>query len=171
MNMPKQRKLSPAKRQASLDPLTILGHQFSLASLGLWMYAEEYIGIATAAPSTKLNMAQFALICHAIELLLKASLSVDGEALLALSEGPYGHDLDALMTAAMSKPTCLRSPLSPEHQAEIRRAAKYHTEKVFLYPAPAEALQAYPSKPDMATLTEAAQVLLEHLEVPCKNAG
>jgi hypothetical protein len=135
------------------------------------MYAEEYIGAAAAVPATKLNMARFGLICHAIELLLKASLSVDGESLLALSEGPYGHDLDALLTAAMSRPTALRIPLNPEHLAEIRKAAKYHTEKVFEYPAPAEALEAYKSKPEITALMAAARTLLEHLEGPCKNGG
>lgn len=163
------KKLSPAKLQASLDPVSILGFQFSLATMGLWMYAEDYLLAAKAAPLTELNMVRFSLTCHAIELLLKASLSVDGESLLTLSGGSFGHDLTRLLTAAISRPTGASIPLSPAHQTEIRKASAYHAAKVFEYPAPAEALSAYASRPDLNVLMDAAEILRTHLDTPCRK--
>ena len=169
-NTSKERKLSPAKRQASLETLTILGVPGEFGALGLWMYADEYLDAAQTVPSTnKLNLVRSALTCHAIELLLKASLSVDGENLLTLSEAPFGHNLEKLLATMLSKPTGRSAQLECHHIDAIRSAAKYHDQKIFEYPAPAEALAGYPHLPDIPTLTNAAELLLNHLEDPCKN--
>ena len=170
MNTSKKRKLSPAKKQASLETLTILGVSGEFGALGLWLYAEEYLDAAKNVPSkNELNLVRSALTCHAIELLLKASLSVDGERLLALSEAPFGHNLENLLTAMLSKPTGKKAKLEQHHINAIRNAATYHDQKLFEYPAPAEALAGYPHLPDIPTLTNAAELLLSYLEEPCKN--
>ena len=138
MNTSKERKLSLAKRQASLETLTILGVPSEFGAFGLWMYADEYLDAAKTASSTnKLNLVRSALTCHAIELLLKASLSVDGERLLTLSEAPLGHNLEKLLAAMLSKPTGQNAKLKHHHINAISNAAKYHDQKIFEYPAPA----------------------------------
>lgn len=170
MSTSKARRLSPAKQQASLETLTILGFSFEFGAMGLWMYANEYLNAAKTVPSTnKLNLVRSALTCHAIELLLKASLSVDGERLLTLSGAPFGHDLEKLLAAMLSKPTGKTAQLDHNHLDAIRNAAKYHDQKLFEYPAPAEALAGYPHLPDLSTLTNAAELLLSHLKEPCRN--
>ena len=170
MSTPKERKLSPANRQASLETLTILGVSGEFGALGLWMYADEYLAAAKAVPSTnKLNLVRSALTCHAIELLLKASLSVDGVRLLTLSEAPLGHNLEKLLATMLSEPTGRSAQLELQHIDAINNAAKYHDQKIFEYPAPAEALAGYPHLPDIPILTNAAELLLNHLEEPCKN--
>ena len=170
MNSSKKRKLSTAKKQASLETLTILGVSGEFGALGLWLYAKEYLDAAKNVPSNnKLNLIRSALTCHAIELLLKASLSVDGEKLLALSEAPFGHNLENLLAAMLSKPTGKKSHLEDHHINAIRNAANYHDQKLFEYPAPAEALAGYPYLPDIPTLANAAELLLNYLKEPCKN--
>jgi hypothetical protein len=59
----------------------------------------------------------------------------------------------------------------PERQlAEIYRASTYYVEKVFEYPAIAEALIGYPKKPNIELLLGAADALVTALREPCLNA-
>ena len=53
---------------------------------------------------------------------------------------------------------------------EIVNASDYYAGKVFEYPAMGEAANAYPRLPNLDVLIAAAQLLVQTLELPCKEA-
>jgi hypothetical protein len=52
----------------------------------------------------------------------------------------------------------------------VLRSSAYYREKVFEYPAIAEALKAYPGNPDTDLLLGVARALVTALREPCLNA-
>ena len=143
-----------------------------MGPLGLHMYAESYLSAAQALPQPKVRFDPVRpyLVCHAIELVLKAFLSLRGVAMVELADGPYGHNLDLLLTKSIeAKLAEFASPSKVQSDA-IRDATVYYGGKVFEYPAVGEALRAYPQMPPVEVLFEAAASLVEALRQPCKEA-
>ena len=99
---------------------------------------------------------------------MKAYLSLQGVSLVKLSE--YGHNLDALLSAADAKQLQDLVGLTDEQRAEVRKASDYYAGKVFEYPAMGEALDGLPGLPNFEILSAAAQVLVDGLELPCREA-
>ncbi len=163
------RKLSAAKQHASVENISVLGVQGRMGPLGLWMYAHAYLRAAKALPGTEVPFepVRYFLVCQSIELLLKASLSLNGAKLLELADAAYGHNLEALLEAVAKTGRPLA--IATSHCSEIRKAAKYYVEKVFQYPAVAQAMLGYPDLPDFAVLIEAADILDADLEKPCRE--
>lgn len=163
------RKLSAAKQHASVENISVLGVQGRMGPLSLWMYANAYLRAAKVLPWAEVPFepVRHFLVCQSIELLLKASLSLNGAKLLELADGAYGHNLEALLEAAVKTGQPLA--IATSHCSEIRKAAKYYLEKVFQYPAVAEAMRGYPHLPDFAVLIEAAEILNADLEKPCRE--
>ena len=91
----KSPKLSAAKQFASIEAWTILGTSFEMGAFGLWTYANNFARSAKALPPIveRFEPVNFYLICHALELALKAFLSLEGSKLIDLAGGAYGHDL------------------------------------------------------------------------------
>jgi hypothetical protein len=137
------------------------------------MYAIEFLSAAKVAPSSEIPFvpARTYLICHALELAFKAFLSLKGRALDQLACGPFGHNLDALLTEAQKLGISVVVHLNARQLAEIRRASAYYSEKVFEYPAVAEAIIGYPRNPDASLLLSVAEALIGALQGPCLSAG
>jgi hypothetical protein len=167
------KKPSPAKQNAEIENLGMGNSTQRAAPLALWWYAKAFHTAGVAAPPCehRFEPARYYLICHSIELALKAYLAVKGETLLDLSGRKLGHVLNNLLVAAEEKGLRGKVALTDVHCAEIRSASDYYLGKVFEYPAIAEAIPGgYPKLPSLEVLTEAAEILVRTLELPCKEA-
>jgi hypothetical protein len=167
-----KRTPSPAKKHAQLENLSVFGAFARMGPLGLHMYAADFLSVATAAapPQVPFAPARAYLVCHALELVLKAYLSLKGQPLEQLAGGEYGHNLEKLLAAAVQQGLLDLVVVEERQSIEIRRASKYYSEKVFEYPALGEALFGYPHNPDIEPLLEVAKAMVVALEVPCRDA-
>jgi hypothetical protein len=93
-----------------------------------------------------------------------------GATMLELSENTFGHNLTALLNAAVSEHLKTSVALSDEQQSEIAKATTYYNGKLFEYPAVGEAMKYYPSLPKLPLLIEAATSLIDALQKPCTEA-
>ena len=170
--MPMKRKLSPAKQYAEFENISIGNIVIHFGPAGLWVYARAYARAAAAlpAPEKPFEPVRYYLACHSIELSLKAYLTIHGATMLDLSESAYGHKLEAILIAADAKQLQTLVPLTDEHRVELVNASDYYAGKVFEYPAMGEAANAYPRLPNLDVLIAAAQLLVQTLELPCKEA-
>ena len=168
----KSQKPSHAKKFAAIEQVSILGVVGRMGPIGLWMYASSYVKAACAlpAPSAGFEPVRYHLVCHGTELGLKALLSIHGATMLELAESAYGHNLQKILEAAKSRGLNNYVSLFLQHEQEITKAAKYYAGKLFEYPAVGEALQGYPELPDINVLLEAANLIVNGLETPCKEA-
>ena len=168
----KLRQPSRAKQFAAIERISIFGAVARMGPVGLWQYADAYKRAAETlpAPQVPYEPVRYYLACHAIELCLKAFLSVQGASMLDLAENAYGHNLDRLLAAADERGLDATIQLSIEHRAEVHKAADYYAGKLFEYPAVGEAIRAYPGLPDINSLLEVARYLVTSLAEPCLNA-
>jgi hypothetical protein len=166
------RKLSRAKKYAQIERISIMGAVARMGPVGLWVYASAYVkaGLALPAPEAPYEPVRYYLACHSIELSLKAFLSLHGATMLELSEGAFGHNLEAILIAAEAKGLQTQVALTHEHRAEICKAATYYAGKVFEYPAMGEASDGYPGLPNVELLFAAAELLVDTLAQPCREA-
>jgi len=143
-----------------------------MGPIGLWLYAKSFAHAAAALPESTApyEPVRYYLVCHAIELGLKAYLSLHGATMLELSESAYGHNLETILTAAEAKGLKEQLHISEAHRVEICKAAIYYGGKVFEYPAIGEACVGYPSLPDLQVLLEFAGQLVESLAQQCREA-
>lgn len=143
-----------------------------MGPIALWVYADAYRNAAKllgATPATY-DPVRYYLICHAIELALKAYLAVCGSTMADLSDAALGHNLDAILKEAEAKNVAHLVPLSPVEAGEIVKASNYYSGKVFEYPAVAEAMKAYSGRPDFDLLVCVADKLVVGTEASCKAA-
>jgi hypothetical protein len=110
-------------------------------------------------------------VCRAIELALKAYLSIHGYFLEKLSNQPLAHSLSELLQAALKCGLLSDIHLDETQISEIERASPYYSEKVFEYPAIFEAVRGYPQCPDLNILLAAADALVTNLGTPCLEAS
>jgi hypothetical protein len=160
-------------RATRIESVSIAGVTAHMSPVGLYMYASEFLHAAKAAPPSEIPLlpARTYLICHALELALKAFLSLKGRSLDQLASGAFGHNLDALLAEAQKLGISVVVRLNVRQLAEIRRASDYYSEKVFEYPAVAEAIAGYPKNPNVRLLLSAAEALMEALRGPCLASG
>jgi hypothetical protein len=109
------------------------------------------------------------LVCRALELGLKAFLSLRGRSLDDLAGGAFGHDLDKLLAEADKQDLGALVQLSDEQRFQIVRASIYYAEKVLEYPSVLEALRGYGSRASMDRLLDAAETLIPPLREPCSE--
>jgi len=168
----KKGKKSQVKKFAEIERISIGGMVSRLSPVGLWVYGNSYINAAVALPKPKAlyDPVRYYLACHAIELLLKAYLAIQGSSLLDLIDSRFGHNLDSILNEAESHGLNDLVDLPDKHKTEIHKAAYYYSGKVFEYPAMGEAVVAYPHLPNLYLLFEAAQSLVNALDLPCKEA-
>ena len=168
----KKRKTSAAKRFAEIEQISIAGISERMGPLGLHMFAESYLSAAQAIPKPKVPFEPVRpyLVCHAIELALKAFLSLRSSAMVELADAPFGHNLDSLLTKALEGDLTQLAAFTDAHRKAIRLATIYYAGKVFEYPAVGEALCAYPQMPPIEVLFEAAARLVKALRQPCREA-
>jgi hypothetical protein len=168
----RKRTPTPAKKHSQIENVSVFGATARMGPLGLHMYAADFLSVAVAAatPQVPFAPARTYLACRALELVLKAFLSLKGQPLEQLAGGEYGHDLEKLLAAAVQQGLLDLVVIEERALIEIRRASKYYSEKVFEYPALGEAVFGYPHNPDIEPLLEAAKAMVVALEVPCLNA-
>lgn len=171
-NSKKQARVSTAKRFAQIEKISIMGITERMGPLGLHMYASAYLDAARTLPlpTVPFEPVRPFLVCHSIELGLKAFLSLQGAAMLELADGCFGHNLEAILQKADEKHLGMHVSITETHKAEIRKASLYYAGKVFEYPAIGEALSAYPSMPVIDTLFEVATILVDSLRQQCLEA-
>lgn len=170
--MTKIKKLSAAKKYAQIEHISICGITERMGPLGLYLYAESFLKAASSLPipTVPFEPVRPYLVCHAIELGLKAFLSLQGDTMLDLAVGSYGHNLDAILQKAEDKKIKTTIELSNEQCVAIRLASTYYAGKVFEYPAVGESMSCYPSMPPIDVLFNAATILVESLRQPCLEA-
>lgn len=164
--------LSLAKQYAHVENISIFGITERMGPLGLQLYAESFLRAAQALPkpSVPFEPVRPYLVCHAVELGLKAFLALKGLSMLELSDSSYGHKLIAILEKAEGAGLLATVPLSEEHRTAIRIASDYYAGKVFEYPAVGEALSSFPSMPPLDVLFDAADRLIEAMAKPCRAA-
>jgi len=149
------RKSTAAKRHAEVEDLEMFGLRTRFGSVGLHVYATDYLASARALPamaSLPFAPSRYFLACRALELALKALLSIKGQRLANLAGGQYAHDLSNLLDEAGNVGIGNVVTLGQDTREHIRDAAKYYGEKVLEYPALMEALSAYPHLPRNTSL-------------------
>ena len=166
------RKPSATKRFAEIERISILGITERMGPLALELYAEMYLAAAEALPKPPVPFEPVRpyLVCHAIELALKAFLSLKGSAMVDLADGQFGHKLSVILKEAEGVDLLALVPLTAAHRKAITSAESYYAGKVFEYPAVGEALSAYPGMPPLDALFEAAALLTKSLATPCREA-
>lgn len=173
--MPRKKKpvrLSAARRNAQIEQIKIAGIEERMGPLGLHMYAQSFLSAARSLPppTVPFEPARLYLLCHAIELGLKAFLSLRGATMLTLADASNGHNLEAILQKAEKRDLKTTVPFTDGHRAAIRLASIYYAGKVFEYPAVGEAMSSYPSMPPIDIIFDAATVLVESLRQQCREA-
>jgi hypothetical protein len=94
----------------------------------LQMYAADFLSAAKAVPPPGVPFApaRTHLICRTLELSLKAFLSLKGCSMERLAGGPFGHDLDTLLTEAINNGIADLVNLDARQLAHIRFASTYY---------------------------------------------
>ena len=173
MNIPKKiSNLSKANKFAQIEYISIIGITERMGPIGLHVYADAYLSAARSLPKPTVPFEPVRpfLVCHSIELSLKAFLSLQGAAMIELADGSVCHNLESILQKTESKNIDSFVALTRMHKAEIRNASLYYAGKVFEYPAVGEAFSAYPSMPAIEILLEVATLLVDSLHQPCLNA-
>ncbi|MBI3774534.1 MAG: hypothetical protein HY273_03105 [Gammaproteobacteria bacterium] len=165
-------RISLAKQHAPIEHISIGGLTARMGPLALHHYASAFLDAARELPPAAVSFEPVRpfLVCHSIELALKAFLSLHGATMLDLSDASYGHKLDKILQAADEKGLGNLVSLTDEYRIVIRQASIYYEGKVFEYPAVGEALSAYPNMPALDDLLDAASILVNSLRQRCLEA-
>ena len=153
------------------ESISIFGLTAQMAPLGLQMYAADFLAAAKSLqpPNVQFAPARAFLACHAIELALKAFLSLKGYSLNKLAEHQFSHQIVNLLDQAERNGLYEFVNLKDVEKSQIGSASDYYSSKVFEYPAVSEAIQGYPKRPDINILIDAAETLVGALKDPCLN--
>lgn len=148
--MAKDPKHDPRARHSSA-----VGPNSRLGLASYCVYATDFFRAARSASATSgagFSPARLFLVCHALELTLKAYRGLRGQRPDETATAGIKPDLGRLLTTADSFELSELVRLTPEQRVQIRKAALYYSEGVFEYPALAEALRGYPQAPDVNVL-------------------
>lgn len=173
-NVKKPARVSTAKHHTQIENISVLGVTERMGPPALHTYAESFLKAACLlpepTPTVPFDPVRPYLVCHAIELGLKAFLSLNGVLMPKLADSLYGHNLDKILDQAVETGINDKVKLAETHCDAIRLASAYYSGKVFEYPAVGEAISAYPHMPPIETLFDAASILVETLAQPCREA-
>jgi hypothetical protein len=149
------------------------GVKSRLGPASLYAHAADFLRAAKMAGSgdKSFTPARFYLVCHALELGLRAYLSLGSRSLEELPRRPTGHDLGKLLSKAQSLSLGHLIRFRAREVSEIRKASLYYARQVFEYPALAEALRGYPKKPRFQVLLTAAESLISAIREVCLAGG
>jgi hypothetical protein len=159
------------KSNTRIDGVSIFGLTARIAPLALQIYAADFLAAAKTVPRSAAPFvpAQPHLVCHALELALKAFLCLQGYLLDDLAD-KFRHDLKNLLDEAERKGLAAFIPFGDDQALQIRRASIYYSSKVFEYRAALEALRGFPDMPDINILIDVAETLIAALREPCMQA-
>ncbi len=135
----------------------------------LQSYAASFLAAANDVKArAEFDPAKAFLVCHALELALKAFLSLKGQRYEELAtRKEFRHRLDSLLAAAQKQNLSGLVKLKQSQLSEIKRVACDYEETVFGYPPTDLLLELRSRIPDIAVLTEAAEALVKALKEPC----
>lgn len=158
---------------ADIENISIAGLTARMGPVGLHVYAERFLIAAEAlpAPEFPFDPVRPYLVCHSIELALKAFLSLHGTPMINMAKRKTGHRLTAVLADAEAKDLNGFVELTGPQREAIAAAEVYYAGKVFEYPAIGDALSAYPALPPLNDLFGAARVLVDGLRRHCMEAG
>ncbi|MEQ9450223.1 MAG: hypothetical protein RJQ07_01445 [Pseudomonadales bacterium] len=171
--MKSKRPKSLARRNAEVEYFSIGGTKSRISPIGLWSYADKYRRSAALLPivNSRPDIVKLFLICHSIELSLKAFLSAQGKFLIELASSEFGHDLESVLSAAKAEGILRIAELTPEQLSEIETANHYYLGKAFEYPALKESSRGFSGAPNFETLNSAASTLSASLHDHCLSAS
>jgi hypothetical protein len=155
-----------------IESVSIFGATARIAPIGLQIFAADFLAGAKAIPPPNVTFAptQPDLVCHALELALKAFLSLKEYPLDKLSGGKFGHDLENLLDEAERQGLDDLVKFDERQKFQIRRASQYYWSKAFEYPAVVELMSGNPEMPSTDILIEITETLVAALREPCINA-
>jgi hypothetical protein len=168
---PRRHPYRPSRKKIRGRRKSVAGRGTSvrLTPAALYVYAADYLRAAKRARLTEKSFrpAQYYLVCHALELVLRAFLSLSGK--VPDDSGPVAWNRNLGDLLAEAERSGLRDfvLLDASAVAEIRRASLYYAGAVFDFPALAEALRGYPQRPSMHVLLAAAEDLVSAAREPC----
>lgn len=170
--MPKQPKTpSGALKHTQVESFSVAGVSARMAPSALHFYADAYVSAARGMVAGSLfNPVRSYLACHALELALKAVLSLKERSLRELAGPSFSHGLANLLAQAEQHGLTDFISLTPEQRDQLTRASDYYSEKVFEYPALDEAAIAYPQMPDIGLVIAVTDALVGALHDPCSTA-
>ncbi|MGA2514323.1 MAG: hypothetical protein ABSG37_12010 [Candidatus Limnocylindrales bacterium] len=153
----------------TVHPAPAVAH---VGPLGFRNFALQFLQAARVVSETAAPFSPVAyyLLCHSVELSLKAFLLIQHVPLEELKRRQLGHNLQALLTRAQTLGLTTVVPLSAEQSEAIAQATHYYTGKVFEYFELTEAFAGYKKKPSFEHLQSAATSLVQQLEKPCLAA-
>ena len=108
-----------------------------VARMSLHLYSKSYLAAAQSLPHAELPFEPVRpyLVCHAIELALKAFPSLQCLEMLDPVDGQFGHKLSLILKVCDEGGIRELVPLADGHMEAIRLAETYDAGKVFEYPA------------------------------------
>jgi|APDOM4702015118_1054815.scaffolds.fasta_scaffold183153_1 hypothetical protein len=164
------RRPSPARRHAQQQRVSIFGIPFDAGPYGLILRAKMFADAARLIPTPTAghDWAKWHLVCHALELGLKAFLTLQGSTLEDVFEA-YGHKIDLALSDAMSMGLSAAVPLTAHQRKIIRMLATPHAEKVFEYPSIVFVMTDAHSLPSIDATLEIADTLVQQLYGPCQD--
>lgn len=158
-----------SKKNASIENISIFGIKENISALALFVYAESFLKSANSVTKIKtFDPSRYYLVCHSIELYLKAFLSLDGNTMISMAD-EHGHNLDKLIVKSLENKLEKTANLNKSHTDEIKKASDYYSGKVFEYPAVGEAIKSYPNIPNIDVLFEACEILSKSLKSKCET--
>ena len=163
--MSKNKSLS--KQFTTITKVSIMGLVVDMSAFGLHHYAEKYLEATKKLMPvlSEIDPARSYLMCHSIELSLKAYLCMKG---INMPEAiKYMHNLEKIIDKCIKLDLSTLVKLSKSEIEEVKKASIYYAGKVFEYPSIVEGNTGYSSKPDMQLLLLVAERLVEELKAPC----
>jgi hypothetical protein len=137
-----------------------------ISPFGFHRYAKEYFRAALAyEPADGFSPVRYYLVCHAIEVCLKAFLLGKGVPKTKLKNpNLLGHDLVKVLARSRACGLDTYRPLTADEEAELVRANAYYSKKGFEYFEVTKAATGYPDLPKLAVLEALCASLIERLE-------
>jgi len=132
-------------------------------SLGLWSYAKDFdeaARIVASKDEQRVSIPAYYLICHAIELALKAFLRGSGATLTDLRQ--LGHDLNKCFDRALSYNLLSYCGLSVNQQTAIKMMAEYYGAKELEY-----IVTGFKRFPEIEVLLSASATILDGITGFC----
>jgi hypothetical protein len=158
------------REHAKVERHVFAGLAWRTGPLSLLIYAEDFLAASKSSTPAdpRFQPARLFLACRAIELALKAFLSLREISLMNIMDRK--HYLKRLLIEAEKLGLEQHIKLQQIERDLISQAAIYYEEKVFEYPSLTEALVGYPEMPRLDGLFDIARRLVDALKEPCLAA-
>ena len=148
------------------------GHYF-ITPLMLQKYAADFLAAAQSVKErSRYTPVRYYLVCHAIELALKALLRARGSSDKDIRN--LSHDLNDCLVRARANGLDSLVLFTSIEQAELRKANVYYVKKGFEYFTPpmlGQLVNGFKDVPDLSILLDLANRLIEGVRQTCFDAA